>query len=182
VAAEETDRSAGFLTQTEREYLLGEWAPGDSEPGEWTEQQERSKRSDITTRTRHAIADIALLQQNGDDDLTSNVIERAQNPDDIPTFHEPTLENAERGLSEFLIRLVLDEDDHEVDQLVNELRDEDWSELFEEMDEAVQESKRTAERHSDFLEPATNQLQQYAEANDISKEEMKDAIEILWSE
>lgn len=181
VEAEDTERSAGFLTKTEREYLVGSWAPGDSDPGEWSKQQERTKRSDIKTRTRHAMADIALLQQYGSDELTKNVIMDQRSPDDeIPIFYDETIENAKNGLSEFLIRLALEPE--QADGLVNYLHNEDWAELFEDMSKSVEESKQTAQEHQHFIKPVTQKLQEYAHSNDLSKEEMKDAIDIHWSE
>jgi hypothetical protein len=181
VEAEKADRSAGFLTETERKYLLGEWGPGDNDAGEWSEQQERSKRSDIKTRTRHAIADVALLEKHGDDELIRNVIEREQAPDDnVPTFYPDTLNSAKEGLSSFMIRIALNAD--RADEVIDYLQSENFEEVFEEMDQAVEESKQIADEHEHFLKPATNKLQEYAEANDISKAEMKDTIDILWSE
>jgi hypothetical protein len=180
VEAEKVDRSAGFLTATERKYLLGEWAPGDSEPGRWTQQQEASKRSDIKTRTRHAIADIALLQQYGDEKLLTEVIERARNPDDIPTFYDNTLSHAKQGISQFLIRLALGGE--RADDLIDVLDGEDWDELLEDMSAAAEESKQVAQEHEHFAEPATEQLRDYAEANNITKQEMLDAIDYHWEQ
>lgn len=181
VEAEDADRSAGFLTKTEREYLMGTWAPGDADPGEWSKQQERTKRSDIKTRTRHAIADIALLRQHGDDQLLKKMIEHEQSPEEgVPTFYGNTIDNAKYGLSEFMLRLALEP--NQADDVVAYMQTEDWEELFSEMSQAVEDSKQVAEEHSHFLEPSVNNLRTYAKSNDISKAEMKDAIDILWSE
>lgn len=180
IRPKEVDRSAGFLTKTEREYLLGEWAPGNSEPGDWSEKQGSRKRSDITTRTRHAIADIALLNEFADSALISDVIERPRDPDNIQTFHDDTKENAKYGLSEFMIRLALDPDS--ANDVIEVLHEEDWNEILEGFDDSIQDAKRVANQHGEFLNPMVQQLSQYASANDISKTEMKDAIDIMWPE
>lgn len=179
VEAEKEDRKAGFLTKTEREYLLGVWEPNeDTAPGEWTERQARTKESDIATRTRHAIADIALLQQHGDDELIKKVIERGRNPDDIPTFYDETLENARKGLSEFLIRLAIDPE--KAESLTDVLEGEDWGELMKQFAEDVEDSKEIAKQHGDILGPVIENLHNYAKANGISKTEMMDVIYTHW--
>lgn len=177
VEAKDAERNAGFLTKTEREYLLGEWAPGDSKPGEWTETQERSKRSDIKTRTRHAVADIALLRQHGDGDLIRTVMERDQSPDGgVPTFYEETLEHARYGLSEFMLRLVLDEEG--ADQFVASLEDMAWQELLGSVAEDAGAANNVQESHSEFIETFAQGINDYAEANNIPKEEMLNAIQM----
>jgi len=71
------DRSCGFLTRTEREYLLGVWEPGGDGA---TEKQKSNKRSEIQTRTRHALADLALLQTHASEELKSGIIEHSDDP------------------------------------------------------------------------------------------------------
>lgn len=184
IEAEKEDRKAGFLTKTERQYLTGDWAPGDSPPGEWTEQQGRTKRSDIKTRSRHALADIALLQKYGDSGLLRNIIEREQSTDDdIPTFYDETLDNARKGASAFMIRLGLGpENKDQADELIEWLHGEDLVGLLQEMANSNEDSMKVAEEHEDALKPIVEQLHTYAEANDISWTEMLDAIFYHWPE
>lgn len=65
IDAEDPDRTPGFLTRRNRQYLLGEWKP---------EYPEASTRSEIKVRTRHAFADLALLQKYGDEDLKHSIL------------------------------------------------------------------------------------------------------------
>lgn len=180
VESEKVDRKAGFLTKTEREYLTGQWDPSGDGPGAYTERQEAAKRSDIKTRTRHAIADIALLENHGDNELIRHVIELEHSPDDIPTFYDETMENAKFGLAQFMIRLGLDQDNAE--DVIEFLEGENFEELLQVLSDNVEESKTIANNHEQFLNPYVSQLKNYAKANDISKSQMKDAIDVLWDE
>lgn len=74
---DDPERSCGFLTATERQHLLGEWEPGGSSPDEG---QQARKDSDIKTRTRHALADLVLLQQHASEDLKTGIV--TQNEDE----------------------------------------------------------------------------------------------------
>ena len=71
IEPEKSDRKAGFLTETTRKYLLGEWEAPDL-------AQERSKRNEIKGRTRHALADLALLHEHADEDLKKSIIRMSE--------------------------------------------------------------------------------------------------------
>lgn len=65
IDAENPDRTPGFLTRRNRQYLLGEWEP---------DYPVASARHDIKVRTRHAFADFALLQEHGDGELKHDLL------------------------------------------------------------------------------------------------------------
>ena len=93
---ERVDRECGFLTETEREYLLGEWDPnGDAEEEGITQSQHSRKKSEILTRTRHALADLTLLQKHADEDMKDRIIKRNVEPD---VFDEESLDYMTQGM------------------------------------------------------------------------------------
>jgi hypothetical protein len=184
---EDTDRHAGFLTQTEREYLLGTWAPGEgAEPGEFTEEQERPKRSDIRTRTRHALADIALLQNRGDPELIHELI---QVDGKITTYHEDTLEHVQYGLTQFMINVALpiQQGPEIAEQLQNESQkiadafiDLEVGELLESEGVGEKELDRLHEQHSQAVEWQADVIAQWSDDYGIEKEDMLELIRREW--
>lgn len=184
IEPEKADRGAGFLTKTEREYLLGTWAPGDAEPGEWSRQQESTKRSNIKTRTRHALADIALLREHGDDELIKGVVERKSGSDSIPTFYQETLEHTQQGLTAFMLLLALEEEQAEA--WMDGLEEMDLADVAENLQENLQghTEKRSAGKRTLDTYPVVRQsvedLKEGCESLGISKEEMVGAIEVGW--
>lgn len=107
---EQADRSCGFLTKTEREYLLGTWEPS-GEGEKPTKGQLKRKRSDIKVRTRHALADFALLHQYSDQELKEEVIEENAEP---KIFADETVKHISEGLLPFVTDAALGEDTHQL--------------------------------------------------------------------
>jgi hypothetical protein len=100
IQAERTDRGCGFLTKTEREFLLGEWSPGGSPP---SEQQKQQKASDIKIRTRHALADFALLEEHATQELLESVIQQNSQP---PVFSDGLVTTMADGMMFFALRAM----------------------------------------------------------------------------
>lgn len=88
----ETDRSCGFLTKTERQYLIGEgWQPG-------SQSAISDKRNNIKVRIRHALADMALLQEQADERLKTDVIKMDMDPS---IYSQTTIDHLAEGMMRF---------------------------------------------------------------------------------
>lgn len=94
---ENVERACGFLTKSERQYLIDEWDPSDDGSG-YSQSQASRKRSDIKTRTRHALADLALLQEHADSDLKESVVKTNAEP---AIFAPDTMDHMAHGMLKF---------------------------------------------------------------------------------
>jgi hypothetical protein len=101
IEVEKANRACGFLTKTERQYLLGEWEIDGSGP---TSKQKSQKEFDITARTRHALADLRLLQEHGGEELKSSIITHS---DDVDIFLKEEVENLQEGMMKLALDMPL---------------------------------------------------------------------------
>jgi len=126
VEPEEADRGAGFLTETTRGYLLGDWEASDS-------HQEDNKRNEIKARTRHALADFALLQEYADEELKEGVINKDADP---PLFPHNAPTHFIQGLLRFASDAATGEEFTEY--LFDAYDDSEFEELDEDSKTALQ--------------------------------------------
>ncbi|MCU4718381.1 hypothetical protein [Halapricum hydrolyticum] len=170
---DDVDRSCGFLTKTEREYLLGEWQGRD-------DQQEKSKENEIAVRTRHALADFALLQKHGSNGFTDRIVQTDIDP---PIFRTQVREHLIQGLLRFASDATTDE------SVTNYLFDELHRENAEgpdgvDSDDETQAMLEAAAQGNaeQFLTRHFRQFGEAAKDADISKREARRIFESAWPE
>lgn len=155
IEPDDVDRSCGFLTKKERQYLLGEWEPD-------SDGYENTKRSEIRTRTRHAMADLALLHDNADTELKNRLLKTKH--DNIDTFDPETLDHLRRGMSELVLDLMMKEEESE----------EEHQELYETMFEDMMNTAEAAVSGDEqkIAEGLFNMLANITEQGAVSNDEM----------
>lgn len=116
----QTDRQAGFLTKTCREYLLGEWEGNDIQ-----------KKHETKARTRHAFADFILLEEYADGELKQDIIQYDTEPPIIRSTHADQLLSTGR----FLLKMVIGETEGE--QISDKLQSEETQDNTVELVKAI---------------------------------------------
>lgn len=162
-----TDRSCGFLTKTEREYLQGDWRGRDK-------KAEQSKESEIIIRTRHALADFSLLQEYASEGLKQNVIREDV---DAEIFREDAFDQMVKGMLRFASDASVDED---FSDYIIELSEEGTiSEILDEetFDILAQTQQGNA---GPALHQVFKNMGQLAKQHGISKHTAKRAFENGW--
>lgn len=167
IGPERTERSCGFLTKSEREYLLGEWNPSEEGDG-YTDTQSNKKKADIQTRTRHALADFALLQEHADEGLKQGVVLVNADP---PIFSQNVQNQIHQGLLRFASDASVGED------FSKELFD-----VTEAEDSGMWEAIKQLEGGDEtlLLETTFQQLGELGSTLGISKSEAREIFEEAW--
>lgn len=169
---DDAERSAGFLTTTEREYLLDEWNPNEDEDG-YTESQADRKKSDIGIRTRHALADFALLQQRADEEMKESVILTEAEP---PVFPEDMFDQLVQGLLRFASDAAINEEFSEY--LFDAVESGEFDELDEESKTALQYAAGGNKKM--YLRSHFNEWCENAAELGIEKREVLEAVGRAW--